>query len=101
MLVAGLAARLGTIVVEQGRADPGDAAGRYLTFAVAAVLAEVGLAVIVGDSAMARLRPVVALVALGRSAYASYQTQGYRDGTLIDAEARPPPAAEAAAPSGR
>ncbi|MDR3634889.1 MAG: universal stress protein [Isosphaeraceae bacterium] len=86
VLVAGLAARLVTIVTTRAVPIPRRARLAYLGFAATCVALELGITLLIGHSWVGFGMSVVVALAIG---YASYQTQSYR-AVLIAAEAPAP-----------
>lgn len=87
VLVAGLAARLGTIVTNRIVPIPRRVRVAYLAFALTCAVLQVGVTLAIGHTWLGFALSVLVTLAIG---YASYQTQSYR-AVLLAVEAPPPP----------
>lgn len=85
VLVMGLSARLATIVANRKVEMPRATRTSYLALAAVAVVLELSVGVVLGDTLLAFALSMAVAVVVG---YASYQTQGYRQ-ALIAAERAP------------
>ncbi len=94
VLVTGLAGRLVTIVSNKVVPISRETRIGYSTLAVAAVAAELGIALIMGDDWKAFIPSAAVALIMG---YASYETQKYR--TFLLAPPEPPPSALEVSPA--
>jgi amino acid transporter len=87
VLIAGLAARLSTIVTNRAVPITKAIRGSYLALAIGSLVAEVAITIVLGHTALAFGLSLLVAFVVG---FASYHTQAYR-AVLMAAEAAPPP----------